>query len=55
VPSPVTADWRSVGLKSKQARVRDLWTHRDSSAVSDRYTATVPSHGVVMLRVWPGN
>ncbi len=53
VPSPVTADWRSVGLKSKQARVRDLWAHRDSSAVSDRYTATVPSHGVVMLRVWP--
>jgi alpha-galactosidase len=53
VPSPVTADWRSVGLKSKQARVRDLWAHRDSSAVVDRYTATVPSHGVVMLRVWP--
>ncbi len=53
VPSPMTADWGRVGLKTKQARVRDLWTHRDSSGVADRYTATVPSHGVVMLRVWP--
>ena len=53
VPSPMTANWGSVGIKSKQARVRDLWTHTDSSGVIDRYTATVPSHGVVMLRVWP--
>ena len=53
VPSPMTANWGSVGLKSKQARVRDLWAHTDSSGIADRYTATVPSHGVVMLRVWP--
>jgi alpha-galactosidase len=53
VPSPMTADWGRVGLKTKQARVRDLWMHTDSSGVTDRYTATVPSHGVVMLRVWP--
>ena len=53
VPSPMTADWRTVGIRTKQARVRDLWTHRDSSAVTGHYTATVPSHGVVMLRVWP--
>ena len=53
VPSAMTANWGSVGIKTKEARVRDLWAHKDSSGVSSRYTATVPSHGVVMLRVWP--
>ena len=53
VPSPMTANWGTVGIKTKLARVRDLWTHTDSSGVADRYTTTVPSHGVVMLRVWP--
>ncbi|HEX7547322.1 MAG TPA: hypothetical protein VF368_11390, partial [Gemmatimonadaceae bacterium] len=53
VPSPMTADWNSIGLSTKQARVRDLWTHRDTSVAESRYAATVPSHGVVMLRVWP--
>ncbi|MFI5231023.1 MAG: glycoside hydrolase family 27 protein [Gemmatimonadales bacterium] len=53
VPAAITANWGSVGIKTKEARVRDLWTHTDSSGVTGRYTATVPSHGVVMLRVWP--
>lgn len=53
VSTTMTADWGRVGLSSKTARVRDLWAHTDSSNVKDRYSATVPSHGVVMLRVWP--
>jgi alpha-galactosidase len=53
VPSTITADWGRVGLKTKKARVRDLWAHSDSASVEARYAATVPSHGVVMLRVWP--
>jgi alpha-galactosidase len=53
VASAITADWGRVGLKTKRARVRDLWAHTDSASVESRYTATVPSHGVVMLRVWP--
>jgi alpha-galactosidase len=53
VPSVITANWDRVGLKSSRARVRDLWAHTDSAVVKDRYAATVPSHGVVMLRVWP--
>jgi hypothetical protein len=31
--------------------VRDLWAHRDVTVDGTRYAATVPSHGVVMLRV----
>jgi alpha-galactosidase len=53
VSSTITADWGRVGLKTKKARVRDLWAHTDSALVESRYAATVPSHGVVMLRVWP--
>ena len=53
VPTTITANWERVGLKTNKARVRDLWAHTDSAVVQDRYAATVPSHGVVMLRVWP--
>ncbi len=53
VPSMITADWGRVGLKTKKARVRDLWAHADSALVEARYGTIVPSHGVVMLRVWP--
>ena len=53
VSSTITADWGRVGLPTRRARVRDLWAHTDSAVVERRFTATVPSHGVVMLRVWP--
>ena len=53
VPSAITANFGAVGIKTREARIRDLWTHSDTSGVTGRYTATVPSHGVVMLRVWP--
>jgi alpha-galactosidase len=53
VSSSITVYWSRVGIKTKRARVRDLWAHTDSASVESRYTATVPSHGVVMLRVWP--
>jgi len=31
--------------------VRDLWAHKKVSLRDGRYTATVPSHGAVLLRV----
>ena len=43
----------AVDHTTKKARVRDLWAHTDSASVENRYAATVPSHGVVLLRVWP--
>ncbi len=52
VPSTISANWGRVGLKTRRARVRDLWAHTESAAVENFYAATVPSHGVVMLRVW---
>jgi alpha-galactosidase len=53
VSTTMSTDWGRIGLKPGLARVRDLWAHTDSANVKDRYSATVPSHGVVMLRVWP--
>lgn len=52
VATTVVADWGRVGINAKQVRVRDLWAHTDSTVTGARYSAMVPSHGVVMLRAW---
>ena len=48
----IAASWRAIGLRGS-ARVRDLWTHTDVGVMTDRFSATVPAHGVVMVRVTP--
>jgi alpha-galactosidase len=50
----VVARWSEIGISGK-AHVRDLWTHADNGLVSDQFSAEVPSHGVVMIRVQPEN
>jgi alpha-galactosidase len=47
----MTVTWSSVGLTSTSATVRDLWAHSDLGSIASQYTASVPSHGVVMLKV----
>ena len=46
----ITARWSDVGIAGK-ARVRDLWAHADRGEVADQFSADVPSHGVVLLKV----
>jgi alpha-galactosidase len=48
---PVLVDWSDLGLKGK-LHVRDLWRQEDLGKFKDSYTATVPRHGVVLIRVW---
>ena len=48
----VTARWSDVGFTGK-AKIRDLWAHADQGSVADAFSAEVPSHGVVMIRVEP--
>jgi alpha-galactosidase len=44
--------WSKVpGLSGKKLQVRDLWQHSDLNLKGDQYTAQVPKHGVVLLRV----
>ncbi len=46
----VTARWSDFGVKGKH-KARDLWKHEDLGKIADQYTAEVPSHGVVLLRI----
>jgi alpha-galactosidase len=44
------AAWKDFGWSGKHA-VRDLWLHADSGEFADVYSTSVPTHGVVLLRV----
>lgn len=48
----ITVDFKSVGLTGA-VHGRDLWSHKDLGTLKDSYTAKVPPHGVVMLRLFP--
>ncbi len=47
----MTIAWSELGLKKTPRHVRDLWTHSDVDVRGASYSATVPGHGVVMLRI----
>ena len=46
----VTARWSEVGVSGPQV-VRDLWQQRDVGTFSDRFSATVPAHGAMLVKV----
>ena len=46
----VSALWELLGLKGKH-KIRDLWAHQDLGSFRDAYSAQVPIHGVVLLRI----
>jgi alpha-galactosidase len=46
----ITAKWSDIGIQGPHP-VRDLWKHQDLGSVSDAFTAEVPSHGVVLVKV----
>jgi alpha-galactosidase len=47
---PVTAHFRDVGV-GDAASVRDLWEKKDLGVFNSSFTAQVPKHGVVLLKV----
>lgn len=50
----MTLEWNDMAYPSHlQANLRDLWKHKDIGLYRDKFTAMVPSHGVVMLKVTP--
>ena len=49
-PAKMTVKWSEVGIDKKAPQVRDLWAHKDVEAPAE-FSAEVPSHGVVLLRV----
>ena len=53
-PAKISANWADIGFPDTlHASVRDLWAAKDLGKLSGSYSATIPSHGVVMLRVKP--
>ena len=48
----VTASWADLGISGYQ-KVRDLWRQKDIGDLKDNFMTRVPSHGVVMVRMWP--
>jgi len=46
----IAVSWSDIGLNGA-CTVRDLWKRTDVDQNSDGYTASVPSHGVVLLKV----
>jgi alpha-galactosidase len=46
----VTAKWSDLGISGKHV-VRDLWRQQDLGTVDGQWSATVPRHGMVLVRV----
>lgn len=49
---PITVHFKDIGFNGS-VHARDLWAHKDLGSLQGSYTATVPRHGVVMLRLKP--
>jgi alpha-galactosidase len=50
----ITASWTDIGYPEHvAAKVRDLWAKKDLGEKTGEFSAAVPSHGVVMVRVEP--
>jgi alpha-galactosidase len=47
----VQVDWSDLGLKGK-LQVRDLWQQKDLGKFKNAFSAAVPRHGVVLIKVW---
>jgi alpha-galactosidase len=47
----ISIRWNQLGLLSSNASVRDLWLHSDLGLIKDSIEVTVPTHGVVVLKI----
>jgi alpha-galactosidase len=52
-PMPIRVDFREIGVQGSAA-VRDLWAHRDLGTFQNSFTAKVPKHGVLMIKITSG-
>jgi alpha-galactosidase len=50
----ITVSWTDIGYPATlPASVRDLWLHKDLGAAPGSFSASVPSHGVVLVKIKP--
>ena len=43
--------WTELGCSAQPKTVRDLWSHHDLAPVGEHFSATIPAHGVILLRI----
>jgi alpha-galactosidase len=48
--APVTVKWSDLGVSGRQT-VRDLWRQKDIGDFEGEFSATVASHGVVLVKI----
>ncbi len=54
IATQITASWSDFGLDPlAEAKVRDLWQHKDMGTMKGSVSASVSRHGVVVYRVTP--
>ena len=53
-PADMTVDWADLDYPATlKAKIRDLWAHSDLPARAGSFSAQVPAHGVVMVKLQP--
>jgi alpha-galactosidase len=52
MPMRVTAKWSDIGITGSQT-IRDLWRQADLGTAIGEFTAEVPRHGAVLLKISP--
>jgi len=53
-PGQISVSWTDLGYpQTLNISVRDLWAGKDLGAMKGSYSATVPSHGAVVVRLMP--
>ena len=50
-PAEISVSWSALNLNTKKPKVRDLWKHQAVGTSGDHFSTTVPTHGVVLLKV----
>jgi len=48
----IAVNFSQIGINGA-ASIRDLWLHKDLGSFRDKFSAFVPSHGVVLVRIKP--
>ena len=52
LPGKMIATWKELGISGAQP-VRDLWLQKDLGTVNGEFSATVPAHGTLLVKIGP--
>ena len=50
-PRTMSIQWIDLGLKGRRKKVRDVWRQHNLGSFRDGFTASVPPHGVMLMKV----